>query len=89
MEFLCDLASKIRKKYQETYLSNKISCQSRKELISAKKKGNDMLPNYHVLFFKKTALQDPALDRSVTFLSLAVQGFLNFIRKDQFHLMST
>ena len=48
-----------------------------------------MLPNYHVLFFKKKALQDPALDRSVTFLSLAVQGFLNFIRKDQFHLMST
>ena len=52
------------------------------------KKSNDMLPNYRFSFFKKKALQKLPLDESATFLSLVVQGFWKFVRKDQFHLMS-
>ena len=51
-------------------------------------KNNDRLPNYLFLFFKKKALQNLLLDGSATFLSLVVQDFWNFVRKDQFHLLS-
>ena len=83
LEFLYDLASKIRKEYQETHLSNKTYCRH-KMLISAEKAMICCL----ITIFKKKALQDLPLDGSATFLSLVVHNFWNFIRKEQFHVMS-
>ena len=37
---------------------------------------------------RKKALQELPLDGSATFLSLMVQEFSNFVKKDQFYLMS-
>ena len=37
LEFLCDLANKIRKEHQETHLSNKTYYRRYKVFISAKK----------------------------------------------------
>ena len=85
MEFLCDIATKIIKEYQETHFSTKIYCRCLKVLISAKK-SKDMLPNY--VSFKKKALKELPLDGSANFLSLVVQEFLNFLGKDHFHMMS-
>ena len=71
LEFLCDLANKIRKEHQETHLSNKTYYRRYKVLISAKKAMICCL----ITFFKKKALQDLTLDGSATFLFLVVQDF--------------
>ena len=68
--------------FQIKYIANAMKCWYQQ-------KNNDvLLPNYRFSFFKKKALQELVLDGLVTFLSLVVQEFWNFVRKDQFHVMS-
>ena len=81
MEFLCDLASKIRKNIKKLFSLIKHLAKVIKCWICKKKKSNDMLPNYHFFVFYEKSFSRPSIGLISHFSIFSGSRFLNFFKK--------